>query len=258
LYLGRNDYLRDLVENTEMNTRPEIGLLLDYEAEGSFSGRPHYALRTVYFDAIWRAGGKPVAIPYIEEAIDTYVTSCAGFIFPGGTYPFPERLYGRPALGGEKLHPRYAFETMLMRRVLETQTPVLGICAGMQVMAGERGATFYNNIAKETDTDFDHLNARPAEQTAHGVSIPTGTLLHRIIGSELIQVNTAHNESIKTVPDNVIVNAVADDGIIEGVELPDQPFCLGVQWHPEFFATPGDPNFGLFEALVAASSGRQV
>ena len=241
-----------------MNTRPSIGLLMDYEADGSFSSRPHYALRTLYFDVIWRAGGLPVAIPYIEDAIDSYLQTCTGFIFPGGFYPFPEKLYGRQSVAGEKIHPRYAFESRLMAEILNTRTPVLGICAGMQVIAGARGATFYNSIKLESGTDFDHLNARPAVQTAHGVILTEGSQLHGIIQTDTLQVNTAHNESIKSVPDGVIVNAIADDGIIEGIELPDQEFCLGVQWHPEFFATPGDPNFRLFEALVSASRGLQV
>ena len=36
------------------------------------------------------------------------------------------------------------------------------------------------------------------------------------------------------VPDGVVVDAVAPDGVIEGIEAPRYRFCLGVQWHPEF------------------------
>lgn len=241
-----------------MNKRPQIGLLMDFEAKGSFSSRPHYALRTVYFDAIWRAGGVPVAIPYIDDAIDSYMDACAGFILPGGFYPFPSEVYGRKPEHGEEIHPRHAFEVRLMNAILRKNTPVLGICAGLQVIAAVKGATMYNNIREETTSTIDHLNGQPAEQTAHGIKLQAGTLLHRILQSDTMQVNTAHNESIKTVPDGVIVNAVAEDGIIEGIEVPDQDFCLGVQWHPEFFATPGDPNFKLFEALVSTSNGQQV
>jgi len=241
-----------------MSTRPAIGLLMDYEAEGSFSSRPHYALRAIYFDAIWDAGGVPVAIPYVDAAIETYLETCAGFVFPGGFYPFPEKLYGREPVADEALHPRYAFETGLLAGILGRNIPMLGICAGMQVIAAERGATFYGNIKQETGTEFDHLNAKPAEMTAHGVTISEDTLLQRIVQTASLQVNTAHNESLKSIPDGVVVNAVADDGIIEGIELPDQRFCLGVQWHPEFFAKTGNPNFKLFEALISASNGQRV
>jgi putative glutamine amidotransferase len=47
-----------------------------------------------------------------------------------------------------------------------------------------------------------------------------------------------------------VVNAVAPDQVIEGVEDPRYRFCLGVQWHPEFFIDPGDRR--IFDALIAA------
>ena len=123
-----------------MSNRPTIGILLDYETSGSFSKRPHYALRTAYFDAIWKAGGVPVGIPYIEDAKDAYLDILGGLIVPGGFYDFPPELYGDPATG-EALHPRYAFERQLMADALDRDLPTLGICAGMQVMAAARGAT---------------------------------------------------------------------------------------------------------------------
>ena len=153
-----------------MPRRPTIGILLDYEASGSFSSRPHYALRTAYFDAIWHAGGLPVGIPYIEAARGAYLAACEGLIVPGGFYPFPPEIYG-DAPSGEKLHPRYAFERGLMADALDHDVPTLGICAGMQVMAASRGATMYRDIGNELNLDIDHLNERPAEETAHPVDL---------------------------------------------------------------------------------------
>ena len=46
-----------------MMERPNIGILLDYEGGGSFSKRPHYALRTIYFDAF----GTLVAPPLVSR-----------------------------------------------------------------------------------------------------------------------------------------------------------------------------------------------
>jgi len=46
----------------------------------------------------------------------------------------------------------------------------------------------------------------------------------------------------------VLVNAVAPDGVIEGIEDPRYRFCVGVQWHPEFLTDPGDAR--IFRALV--------
>ena len=237
-----------------MARRPIIGVLLDYEAEGSFSKRPHYALRRGYFDAIWAAGGTPVAVPYIDDAAASYVGFCQGFLFPGGTYPFPARLYGDAPIANEALHPRFQFEEQLMRQAVDQDLPVLGVCAGMQVMASLFGGTFYRNLKGTIDSAIDHLNERPAEQTAHGVEIVNGSRLHQVLGGTQFQVNTAHNEALNNRPEGLVVNAIAEDGVIEGIEVPGKRFCLGVQWHPEFFAVEGDPNFNLFKALVDAAS----
>lgn len=238
-----------------MSVRPTIGILLDYEASGSFSKRPHYALRTAYFDAIWKAGGLPMGIPYIESARDAYLDALDGLIVPGGFYAFPPELYGDPA-NGEDEHPRYAFEKQLMADALDRNLPTLGICAGMQVMAAARGATMWRDIKNDLDCAVDHLNEKPAEETAHNISIETDTRLHAIAGSSEIAVNTAHNEALKDIPDGITISARAPDGIVEAIELPDRRFAIGVQWHPEFFLSDGDPNFALFEHLIAEAGQR--
>ncbi|MDD9877479.1 MAG: gamma-glutamyl-gamma-aminobutyrate hydrolase family protein [Magnetovibrio sp.] len=236
-----------------MSSRPVIGILLDYQSEGSFSTRPHYALRCGYFDAVWAAGGLPMALPYIADAAQDYLSQCDGLILPGGFYPFPAALYGDPPPAGETVHPRYQFEAGLARRALDADAPTLGICAGMQVIAAEMGATLYRDVRAELPTAIDHLNERPAEETAHPVAVTAGTRLHGVLGVDALDVNTAHKEALKAYPDALVVNAVASDGVVEGIEVPDRRFCLGVQWHPEFFAADGDPNFNLFSALVEAA-----
>ena len=238
-----------------MYKRPSIGVFLDYEAEGSFSQRPHYAIRTSYFDAIWKAGGIPVGIPYIDNAVTEFKELCDGFLFPGGFYPFPARLYGETQIEHEVLHPRFQFEERLMSHLIDENTPVLGVCAGMQVMAGLYGGTFYRNLHEAFETTINHLNHRPAEQAAHNVDVVTGSHLHSILGVTQIAVNTAHNEALSNKPNSLIINAIAEDGVVEGIEIPEKQFCLGVQWHPEFFANEGDIHFKLFTALVDAASG---
>jgi len=42
------------------------------------------------------------------------------------------------------------------------------------------------------------------------------------------------------VSDTAIVDAIAPDGVVEGIEAPQQKFCLGIQWHPEFEVDPND------------------
>ena len=52
--------------------------------------------------------------------------------------------------------------------------------------------------------------------------------------------NSAHHQSIKKAGKGLIINAISSDGVIEGIEDPKKNFCIGVQWHPEFFINNGD------------------
>lgn len=245
---------------TGSEVRPVIAVLMDYEAEGSFSSRPHYALRLGYFEAIERAGGVPVALPYLENSSEAHLDMVQGVVLPGGMYPFPASFYGEKPDSSdraENLHPRVAFEMDFTRRILARTLPVLGICAGMQVLAAVMGAVMLRDVHAAHDTTIDHLNEKPAEQFAHSVSVVPDTLLHRITGLTEMQVNTAHREGIVDTPgiEGLVINARAPDGVIEGLEIPAIDFALGVQWHPEFFLDTGSPHLALFEALVAAAGG---
>jgi putative glutamine amidotransferase len=48
-------------------------------------------------------------------------------------------------------------------------------------------------------------------------------------------VNSRHHQSVGRVAPAFVVSAVSPDGVVEAIERPDRRFCLGVQWHPEFF-----------------------
>ena len=75
----------------------------------------------------------------------------------------------------------------------------------------------------------------------------------RIVGVDELQVNSAHHQAVDRVAPGLIVDAVAPDGVIEGIEDPGQRFCLGVQWHPEYTVCEGDAR--IFDAFVAAAAG---
>ena len=53
-----------------------------------------------------------------------------------------------------------------------------------------------------------------------------------------------------------MVSATAVDGRVEGLELTDHPFFVGVQYHPEFLSRPEAPH-PLYVALVQAAVARK-
>jgi putative glutamine amidotransferase len=63
-------------------------------------------------------------------------------------------------------------------------------------------------------------------------------------------VNSAHHQAVRDPGPFATVNAYAPDMVVEGVEDARFRFCLGVQWHPEFFIDEGDRR--IFAALIAA------
>jgi len=85
-----------------------------------------------------------------------------------------------------------------------------------------------------------HEQPNPRTEAGHDVKIVPGTLLHRIVGSDRLPVNSAHHQAAKDISDNITINAIAEDGVIEGIEDSRYRFCLGVQWHPEYMISTGD------------------
>ena len=77
-----------------------------------------------------------------------------------------------------------------------------------------------------------------------------GTFLRRIAGADELAVNSAHHQAVKDAAPGLVVDAVAEDGVIEGIEDPRRRFCVGVQWHPEYLLSDGDRR--LFAAFIAA------
>lgn len=238
--------------------RPLIGLTLDWEKQGTFSKRPYYALRENYFSAVYAAGGLPIALPYLKKALPDYLALVDGIIVPGGNFALDKKWYvASEESFPYKPTPRLENDVAVIKETLKQDIPLLGICAGMQIMGGIMGGKMTRNVHSYIETPIDHLNETPAEEYAHEVRLKAKTLLHKIIGKEKIKVNTAHTEALVELPRSVQVNAVASDGVIEGIELPSKRFAIGVQWHPEFFARSGAADFILLKAFIEAATKRK-
>lgn len=236
---------------------PFIGVLLDWQEEGTFSSRPYYALRQLYFDVITECGGIPFGLPYDKAHLDDYVSHIDGLFSPGGNYATPNHWY----LEGEETtyddSPRSEYEVAVIKAVLDAGKPVLGICGGMQVMAAAFGARMTSDLHKFYDTDINHKNGCPADEFAFDVEITPDTLLSSIVKTDQMKVNSAHREAIVTVPDQVKISAVSTDQIIQAIEIPEYRFALGVQWHPEFFVkdSKGQPGHRqIIDAFIKASA----
>jgi len=233
--------------------QPIIGLTLDRENPGGYSKtHPWYALRENYCDAIVAAGGVPVLLPHEGAAVASYLALVKGLVVTGGAFDVDPSLFGAAARHASVTlkERRTDFELAITRAALQRDLPVLGICGGQQLLNVALGGTLVQHIPDEVPGALAHEQPNPRTEPGHTVTIAKGTLLHRIAGAETLAVNSAHHQAVKDPGQGLIIDAVADDGVIEGIEAPGRRFCLGVQWHPEYLLSDGDRR--IFQSFIAA------
>ncbi|MDH6237585.1 gamma-glutamyl-gamma-aminobutyrate hydrolase family protein [Cryobacterium sp. CG_9.6] len=142
-------------------------------------------------------------------------------------------FYGAAAgYEGETRHFSAADEGQiaLVRRALEENTPLLGICRGLQIINVALGGTIVQHIE-----DGIHKNVNvPVDQilSTHGVTLTAASGLARGLGDTQILVQSAHHQSVGELGAGLVPVAVAPDGLIEALEHESAPIT-GVQWHPE-------------------------
>ena len=232
-------------------TKPFIGIALDCEPEGGYAAFEWYALRCNYFEAISRAGGIPLGLSYETlEDLDPILELLSGLVLAGGDHDLDPALYGGPSTPykNPQKKARVAFEKPLLEKVLHRQMPFLGICAGHQLLNVVRGGTLISHIPHEIENALVHEQPHPKNVPSHDIHIVKDTLLHSIAAGLQAQVNSTHHQAVKTVGKGLVINAKAPDGVIEGIEDPNLPFCMGVEWHPEYGIT--DLNLALFQKLI--------
>ncbi|MDF2365745.1 gamma-glutamyl-gamma-aminobutyrate hydrolase family protein [Sneathiella sp.] len=233
---------------------PVIGITLDSEDPGGYSNMPWYALRQNYADVVVASGGLPLALPHEPDHVEEYVKKLDGLVVTGGAFDVDPSLFGATSRHDTVVTKdrRTLFEKNITEAMLAANKPVLGICGGQQLLHVILGGTLIQHIPDEVENPLAHEQPNPRTEAGHTVKVTSGTLLHRIVGTDTLAVNSAHHQAAKDISENIIVNALAEDGVIEGIEDSRYRFCLGVQWHPEYLISNGDRQ--IIDAFVNASA----
>jgi putative glutamine amidotransferase len=210
-----------------------------------------------YIDAIIHAGGTPFIVPLVEnEATQRQLYDMAdGILFAGGNDP-------DPALYGQLPYPetvdvsvkRDQLELQFMDWAFKERKPLLGICRGMQLMNIQLNGTLYQDIPTDLPDADDHNSSTKQKSLvhkAHLLNVSDGTQLAAILGTLHPETNSHHHQAIKKLAARLTVNALSEDGLIEGVEYTGDSFAIGVQGHPESLEAHAVPVWkNLFSALV--------
>lgn len=212
--------------------------------------RPHY------LTGIQRAGGIPLTLPLhcAPADITRLVELCDGFLFTGGQDIAPS-LYGQDTSPecGPICAARDALETALFDAVLARGKPVFGICRGCQLINVRLGGTLCQDIPAQRASPVTHRLPPPQEPPRHAVTLVEDTPLFAMMShAQSLEVNSLHHQAIDTPAPALRPMAFAPDGLVEAVYMPDKPFVVGVQWHPELLYETDDMQFRLFQQFVAA------
>lgn len=229
-----------------MPRKPRIAVIMD---ENTSVDGTRYDMTKGYFIGIQRAGGLPFGIPYFMDLVEPVIEDFDGLLCVGGRFTYPEEWYRDGDASKAKRSERLEVEQALMQGFLDRNKPILGICAGMQLLACLNGCRLISDVRDLGPHVLEH----DKRGHMHSVSIKEGTVLSRILAQPEITVNTFHREAVIDLSDRVAVSASTEDGVIEAIELPSHRFAIGVQWHQELFAAQDHPGNRIFEAFVQAA-----
>ncbi len=226
-------------------TKPIIGLTTYSRNE-----EKHFALPAAYIDAVRRADGIPILLPPGETHIADLLLLIDGLILTGGGDIDPAIYDGD---SHETIFmvdaERDKSEIELVRQWVELEVPMLNICRGAQVVNVALGGTLIEHLPDVVGEDTIH-RAQPSGAIQHPVAIQADSQLSRIMGQTEVITASWHHQAVKTLAPGLKAVANAPDGTIEAFEMPNHPWLIALQWHPELTAADDTSQQKLFDALV--------
>ena len=237
-----------------------IGVTCCFALDNEIPAREQCSLLAGYSDAIYRAGGIPLALPVPEESTPELIVQlldrCDGLLLIGGPDIDPSR-YGCPAHPRTVvMHPRRErFDFEICRAADNRRMPMFGICGGHQMIHVVRGGCLIQHIDDmHRDIPIKHSGVQ-AENVFHNVRVEPDSHLASILGATTLEASSRHHQAVdpQHIGRGLRTVASADDGVIEASEDCDGRFLMSVQWHPEDLLDR-TAHMNLFMALVDASS----
>lgn len=210
-----------------MLNRPLIGISANHCAENE--GK--YFIRENYIAAIESLGAIVILLPHTNPEL---AAMCDGVILSGGSVSVDTKMFGEENVSDLRIDTRRSsFDRDLFLTCMKYKIPILGICLGMQLMNVAMGGSLIQKLSIKEPHD-----GVPGEKTAHKILITEGSFLSDIfLGEKTIAVNSKHEQAVDRVGAGLLISATEPTTrVIEAIEFPNHPFCIGAQWHPEYLS----------------------
>ena len=193
-----------------------------------------------------------------EKGAELFLQEVDAVLVPGG--------FGARGIEGKIAAVRY---------VREHKLPFFGICLGMQIaviefarsVCGLAGANSSEFDPKTKYPVIDHMHTQrdvedlggTMRRGAYPCTLKAGTRAQLAYGSEQISERHRHRYEVSNdfraalESHGMVLSGLSPDGnLVEMIELPDHPYFVGCQFHPEFKSRPMDPH-PLFRQFIAAA-----
>ncbi|WP_040984830.1 gamma-glutamyl-gamma-aminobutyrate hydrolase family protein [Oceanobacillus jeddahense] len=236
--------------------KPVIGLTASMEVAGM-----EYKMNLRNVRAIEQAGGIPVILPYYDDyqEIAALLDKLDGLYLPGGYDIDPSLFQEEPHPHLGKIIPeRDRLEKEVISYFLEKDKPILGVCRGCQILNVVTGGTMYQDLDSQyPDQLIQHTQKAAFHHRSHSIKITPSTLLGKLVQTEKMMVNSYHHQANRSLAENFMVSATAEDGVMEAFESKIHRFVLGVQWHPEgLINLSDDPSRNIYQGFIQACKGK--
>lgn len=200
----------------------------------------------------------PLIVPSLQDDLcpEMLFDRLDGLLLPGSVSNIEPFHYSDNPVDDTDIRDTHRDSTALkiIQAAIRTKKPVFGICRGFQEINVALGGSLYQRVA-ELEDKLDHRE--PADKLldeqfsiAHDVSLVRDGFLHSTFGQETVSVNSLHEQGVRTLGENLIIEAVAPDGLIEAFRYDtDESLILGVQWHPEWHTVESAFYTSIFRAF---------
>ena len=227
---------------------PKVTVAFLMGQDKSSDGAEYYTIDKDYLTSILRTGADIKFLDY--DHTQKQLKDCDGLVLPGGSFVSPDIFYyfkqGRKEEILQKRAKAY-IEAIISAQVNHNNMPILGICAGAQMVGGLHNLHMYQSVKDQNPSNTVHKSKK---DHAHDVVVDKNSPLYKIMGlkENRIAVNSRHNEAMieekfqKHLPSDMTIYAVSPEDNVPEAWGNEERHILCIQWHPENLAAKGDKS----------------